>query len=69
MLTINQSGKLNENISLTRSDMRLKIKINSKTNKGIVKNITTFGHFVMDDNSVVGDWREVIEIDDVFYFL
>jgi len=68
-MEIDKNGNLTTNISLTRADMSSKIKIGSQTNKGTIKQITSFGHFVMDNNEVIGDWRDVIEIDDKFYFL
>ncbi len=54
---------------MTRQEMSSKIKIGSHTNKGIVKAITPFGHFVMNNNEVIGEWRSVVEIDNKFYFL
>ncbi len=54
-LSINDNGNLENSFFLTRKEMSQFIKIGSKTNKGIVKKITMFGHFVMDNGNVIGN--------------
>ncbi len=55
-------------LCLSQQDKNEKIKIGSETNFGIVKFITGSGNFVFD-KEVVGFYRPVMEIDNIFYFI
>ncbi len=65
MLYINSNGEL-DNVFLSDLD-KTQITIGSRTNKGVVKNITMSGNWVVDGN-VIGRWRSVLKIEGKFYF-
>ena len=79
MLQVNSNGELmhfcpnsgntvlaDSKIFLSEVDKR-KITIGSKTNNGIVENLTMNGNWVVK-GEVIGRWRDVVEVDGKFYF-